>query len=123
MANFLTLLGAGVEAGAEAGQAGGGWLGIIVIYGGFLGLLWFIMIRPQKKRQKAVMDMQSSIKVGDSVLTTGGLFGRVVDVVNNTLIVEFGTNKSVRVPILKDAVASVREPELTIVRETEEIDK
>jgi preprotein translocase subunit YajC len=116
MSQFLFLL----ETGAAATETpGGSMLNVFILYGGFLALLWFILIRPQRKRQKEIQSMQNEVKVGDSVLTTGGLYGKVVDQVNDLLIVEFGTNKSVRVPMQRVAVASVREPELTIVKEEE----
>lgn len=61
--------------------------------------------------------MQNEIKIGDSVLTQGGLFGTVVDSVNDVLIVEFGLNKGIRVPVQRTAVASVTPPELTVSKE------
>ncbi len=58
--------------------------------------------------------MQSSIETGDSVLTNGGMYGKVVDKVNDVYIVEFGTNKSVRVPVQKSAIASKSEPDMSV---------
>ena len=46
-------------------------------------------------------------------MTTGGMYGKVVDSVNNILLVEFGTNKSVIIPVEKDQIARVKEPDLT----------
>ncbi|TCK97791.1 preprotein translocase subunit YajC [Natranaerovirga hydrolytica] len=116
MSNLLFFLGGTANPAGNQGVLG------IFIWVGFMVLLWFVMIRPQKKRQKAVSEMQSSIKVGDSILTTGGLFGKVVDEVNNLLIVEFGINKGVKIPILKESVAAIREPELTLEKEVENRD-
>lgn len=87
--------------------------GMILYFGALFAIFYFLLIRPQKKRQKAVDDMQNSISVGSWIMTNGGLYGKVVDVVNEFLIVEFGTNKSVLVPISKQSVATIGEPDLT----------
>lgn len=104
-------------------QEGGSMLVIILVYGGFFAFMYFVLFRPQRKKQKAVQTMQSSIKVGDSIVTNGGFYGVVVDVVNDVVMVEFGTNKSVRVPVQKAAISSIAEPNLTIVHEDEEESK
>lgn len=91
----------------------------IVIYFVFLfGIMWFIMVRPQRKREQAMVEMQDSIKVGDHIVTTSGLYGKVVDVVNDLFVVEFGLNRGIRIPIEKRAVTGLKEPELSIKRET-----
>ncbi len=105
----------------QAGAASaGGAFSIFVIYGLIFLIFWFLIIRPQRKKQQEIDAMQDAIEVGDSVLTTGGLFGKIVDIVNDVFIVEFGTNKSVRIPVQKAAIASVREPDLSIAKETKE---
>lgn len=98
----------------------GGLLQILVLYGAIFAIFWFFLIRPQKKKQRAVEAMQNSIEIGDSVLTSGGLYGKVIDKVNDVYMVEFGTNKSVRVPVQKSAIVSVTEPDLTVNKEIEE---
>lgn len=90
------------------------------MYAVFFGVLWFFFIRPQKKKQKAIQEMQNSLKVGNSVLTTGGLYGKIVDVLDEVVMIEFGTNKSVRVPVQREAIAAIREPNLSIVAKEEE---
>ncbi|MFP4697980.1 MAG: preprotein translocase subunit YajC [Eubacteriales bacterium] len=116
MSQYLYLL----ADATEDPSPGGGLITMLVVLVGFYALLWFLMVRPQRKRQKALQQMQSEVKVGDPVLTNGGLYGKVVDIVNEVIIVEFGTNKSVRVPIQKEAVASIMEPNLTVVKEETE---
>lgn len=98
----------------------GGITQILVLYAAIFAIFWFFLIRPQKKKQKAVETMQNSISVGDSVLTSGGLYGKVIDKVNDVYMVEFGTNKSVRVPVQKSAIVSIAEPDLTVTKEIEE---
>ena len=64
-----------------AAQAGGAnWALLIVVYVLIFGGFWFIFIRPQKKEQKRVQAMIASMEVGDSVLTTSGFYGVVIDI-------------------------------------------
>lgn len=108
----------------EAAAPAGGSMGVMVIYLVVLfGFMWLVLIRPQKKRQKQVDQMQAGVNIGDSIMTNGGIYGKVVDSVNNVLIVELGTNKSVRVPIQRNAVAAIKEPDLTINKEEVEEEK
>lgn len=88
----------------------------------FFGIMWLFIIRPQKKRDKQVAQMQAQIKVGDYVLLNTGMYGKIVDVVNDLFIVELGLNKSVRIPVKKAAVASVEIPNLTINKAAEEVE-
>lgn len=94
----------------------GSIMGIVLYMAFFFGIMWLLIIRPQKKRDRETQSMQDSIKVGDSVLLNTGLYGKVVDVVNDLFIIEMGLNKSVRVPVKKAAVAGVGEPNLSIAK-------
>ena len=106
-----------------APSAGGGLISMVLIYGVVIGLMWFILIRPQKKQQKQIAEMQNSVKVGDSVLLNSGMYGKVMDIIGETLIVEFGLNKSVRIPVLKSTVAKVAEPNLTVGKKADLVDE
>ncbi|MBP3887648.1 MAG: preprotein translocase subunit YajC [Cellulosilyticum sp.] len=107
-----------------AGAAtGGSLISMLVIYAVIIGLMWFFLIRPQKKQQKQIEDMQNNIKVGDSVLLNSGMYGKVMDIIGDTLIVEFGLNKSVRIPVLKSTVARAAEPNLTVGKKAELVDE
>lgn len=81
------------------------WL--VVIF----GIMYFLMIRPQKKEQKRVQAMLSSMEVGDSVVTTGGFYGVIIDMTDEDVIVEFGNNKNCRIPMRKQAIAEVEKAE------------
>lgn len=70
-------------------------------------IMYFLMIRPQKKEQKRLQAMLSSMEVGDSVVTTGGFYGVVIDMTDEDVIVEFGNNKNCRIPMRKQAIAEV----------------
>lgn len=56
-------------------------------------VFYFMLIRPQKKREKAVQEMRSKVEVGDEIVTVGGLIGRVVSVKDDTIIIESGTDR------------------------------
>ena len=92
-------------------QAGGGsMLVTLLIYAAFIGLLWFFMMRPQKKEQKRLQLMLSEMEVGDTVLTTSGFYGVVLDISEDDVIVEFGNNKNCRIPMQKAAITQVEKP-------------
>ena len=74
-------------------------------------LMYFIMIRPQQKEQKRKNAMLSELATGDTVLTTSGFYGTVIDITDDTVIVEFGSNKNCRIPMQKAAIAAVEKPE------------
>jgi preprotein translocase subunit YajC len=57
--------------------------------------------------------------VGDNVITNGGLYGRVSDVGDDAFIVEFGTNRSIKIPVRKSDVLGIKEPKLTPPPKTE----
>src|SRR5574344_564838 len=80
----------------------------IVLIGAFF---YFVMLRPQKKEQNRLKSMLSTMDVGDSVLTTSGFYGIVIDITDDTVIVEFGNNKNCRIPMKKDAIAQIEKPE------------
>ena len=84
-----------------------GTVGIIVVYAVILGGMWFLLMRPQKKEQKRVGAMLSALAIGDSILTTSGFYGIVIDITDDTVIVEFGNNKNCRIPMQKTAIAQV----------------
>lgn len=108
-----------LEAGA-ADAGAGSFTSIIILYGAIFAIFWFFLIRPQRKKQKQTEAMQNSIENGDSVLTSGGLYGKVVDKVNDVYTIELGLNKTVRVYLHKSAIASVTEPDVTVNKDEEE---
>jgi len=104
------------------GTAAGGGVGMLVTVGYmavFFGIMWFLIIRPQKKKEKEVVQMQNTIKVGQHVLLQSGEYGKIVDIINDLFIIEFGLNKSVRIPVKKAAVVAVQEPNLTVGKKIE----
>ena len=82
-----------------------------IIYLVIIGLVfYFVILRPQKKQQKQMDAMISAIEIGDSVLTTSGFYGVVIDVMDEVIIVEFGSNKNCRIPMKKTAITEVEKP-------------
>lgn len=106
---------------APTAGSGGMLMSTVLYLGFFFVIMYFLIIRPQKKRDKQVADMQSSIKVGDEVLLTTGIYGKVVDIINDLFIIELGLNKSVRIPVKKVAVAAVAAPNLSIAKASEPV--
>lgn len=96
------------EVPANAGAIG--ILGTVVLYGGLFAAMWFFLMRPQKKEQKRVASMLAALELGDCVLTTSGFYGIVIDITDDTIIVEFGNNKNCRIPMDKSAISRVEKP-------------
>lgn len=108
-------------AGAEQGGMGS-MLPLLAVYAIFFVVLYFVLIRPQRKRQKETSSMQNAIVNGDWVLLSNGMYGKVVNIVNDNLMVEFGTNRSIIIPVRRDQVLSKEEPDLT-QKSIEEVEK
>lgn len=83
---------------------GGSMILILVVWGAFL---YFFMMRPQKKEQKRVAAMLASLEVGDVVVTTSGFYGVLIDITDEDVIVEFGSNRNCRIPMKKTAIQEV----------------
>lgn len=95
-----------------AATSTGGGLAFTAIYiVAIVGIFYFFMIRPQKKQQKAHDAMLTTIAPGDSVLTSSGFYGVIIDVNEDVVIVEFGSNKNCRIPMRKEAIQEVEKPQ------------
>lgn len=94
-------------------QSSAAALFMLIFYVVVIGaIMYFMAIRPQKKEQKRLDAMLSEMAVGDSVVTTGGFYGVVIDLTEEDVIVEFGSNKNCRIPMKKTAIAAVEKPEV-----------
>lgn len=100
----------GLLLSADTAATGSGLVMIIYIVV-IVAFMYFLMIRPQKKEQKRMAAMLSDMSVGDVVLTTSGFYGIVIDITDDTIIVEFGNNKNCRIPMQKSAVAQIEKAE------------
>ena len=98
--------------GAATGANGATSLIMIVGYMVIIiGVMYFVAIRPQKKEQKKQSQMLSALEVGDIVLTTSGFYGTVIDITDDTVIVEFGNNKKCRIQMQKSAIVEAEKPD------------
>ena len=80
----------------------------VILFG---AIIYFMTIRPQKKERQKQQEMLSSVAVGDTILTTSGFYGVIIDMTDDTVIVEFGSNKNCRIPMQKAAIVQVEKPE------------
>lgn len=101
--NLLTVL---ATKGSSASSAGS-LVTMIVLYAAIIGVFWFFAIRPQRKQQKQHDAMLTTLEVGDSILTTSGFFGVVIDITEEIVVVEFGNNKNCRIPMKKDNIVEI----------------
>jgi len=81
------------NAAAPKGSAGMTWVMLILI----LVVMYFFMIRPQKKQQKEMQNFRDSLQKGSKVVTVGGIYGKVVEVGEKTLIIEIDNNVKIKI--------------------------
>ena len=88
--NMFTLLQA-----AQPAQ-GGGWSMWIMLALIFV-VMWFFMIRPQRKQQKELQNFRDALKKGDKVVTIGGIYGTIAEVKEDSVLIEVDSNVKIRV--------------------------
>ncbi len=96
-----------------AASTGGGnspwfWVIYAVFFG---GLFYFMAYLPQKKEKKRKAELMTALSVGDSVLTSAGFYGVLIDITEDMVIVEFGNNKNCRIPMKKESIVEVEKAE------------
>jgi preprotein translocase subunit YajC len=105
-------------------STGGSILMIVLYLAFFIGLMYFLMIRPQKKQAKKAEELQNSLEPGDNIMTTSGFFGTILDIVDeSTVIVEFGNNKNCRIPMHRRAIAEVEKAGTAEVKDEAKVEK
>ena len=92
-----------------ADGAAGSPLQPLIFFGIMIGLMYFILIRPQQKQQKQVKEMQANIKKGDKVITSGGIYGLVEKIGDTTVTLKVADGTSVKFG--RNYIVSVRESE------------
>jgi len=75
----------------------GGSMGMILMMVALFAIMYFFMIRPQQKKQKEVQEMRKNLKVGDSVVTSGGIYGKIKTVEDMAFIIEIAEGVKVKV--------------------------
>ncbi len=89
------------------GQSGGGAYGGLFMILIIFGIFYFLLVRPQMKRQKQHQAMVNSLKKGDEVITTGGIHGTIVGVKDDIAVIKIADQ--VKIEVSKSCVASVKE--------------
>ena len=87
--------------------AGMGMMGTMIWIAVLLVFIFVFMLRPQKKEQARRNEMMAKMAVGDTVLTSSGFYGTLIDITDDTVIVEFGNNKNCRIPMQRAAIAQI----------------
>lgn len=89
--DFFTLLAAPGATGAAGDKSS---FSLIFLMGGMFAVMYFVMIRPQKKKQKAEQEMRDNLQIGDEITTIGGIVGRVITIKDDSLIIETGADRN-----------------------------
>ncbi len=79
---------------ASSGTSGASSYSSIIFLVILIGIMYFLMIRPQKKRQKEEQEMRSSLEIGDEIITIGGIVGRVVTIREEDIVIETGADRN-----------------------------
>ena len=103
--NLLDFLIPAAHAQTAAPAAQGGGFGMLLMPIVLIAVMYFMMIRPQMKRQKEHRAMLDKLSRGDEVLTNGGIAGTVIEIGENFITVEIADN--VRIRVQKGAIANV----------------
>ena len=91
--------------GNSGSGTGGSPVTMVLVMVGILGLMYFMTIRPQRKRQKEEQAMRDNLQIGDEITTIGGIMGRVVTVKEDSIIVETGADRT-KLRLLRTAVGT-----------------
>lgn len=99
----MTLLSVLLQAADGAAPTGGlgellgGSTGMIVMMVLLFAIMYFFMIRPQQKKQKQLQEARNAIKVGDKVVTAGGIHGKVKEVEDTYFIIEIAEGTKIKI--------------------------
>ncbi len=82
---------------AQGGQGGGEIWSTLIMFGLIIAIFYFMIIRPQQKKQKEREALLSSMKKGDKIITAGGIHGTIIGIEDKTLLVQIADNVKVKV--------------------------
>lgn len=105
---FLLAMGSPAPNGGQA-KPGADWGGLVMLAAIF-AIFYFLLIRPQQKRTKEHQELLKSLKRGDDVVTTGGIFGRIAEIDEGTVMLEVA--EKVKIKVARDQIAANRSMEL-----------
>lgn len=89
----------------SAGGGGNIWVTVVMIVA-MIALMYFFVMRPQKKQEKETQNMRDSLQVGDEITTIGGIIGKIISIKEETVMIETGHDRT-KIRILKSAVSRV----------------
>ncbi len=78
-------------------QAGGSSLSFIIMMIAIFAIMYFFMIRPQNKKQKEIMNFRKNLEVGQSVVTAGGIYGKIKELEDNVVVLEIAPTVKIRI--------------------------
>ena len=91
----------------QAAAGGSGMIMMVAYMVIIFGVMYFLAIRPQRKEQKRMASLLATMEVGDTVVTSSGFYGTLIQVSEEDCIVEFGNNRNCRIPMRKSAIVEV----------------
>ena len=91
-------------------NATGGGMPFLLMMGAMFIVMYFFMIRPQIKKQKRESEYRSKLKKGDKITTIGGVYGKIIDVKEDTVVIEVHGGTTLK--LQKSAVSMTAEPDL-----------
>jgi len=91
--DFITLMASSSAASGSATGSASPYSSIILMVA-LVGVMYFMMIRPQRKRQKEEQEMRSSLEIGDEIITIGGIVGKVVKIREEDIVIETGADRT-----------------------------
>ena len=81
----------------QASQQGGGSMQLLLMMVAIFAIMYFFMIRPQNKKQKEIANFRKSLEVGQSVITAGGIYGKVKEIEDSAVVVEIASGVKIKV--------------------------
>ncbi len=98
-----------ILAATPAAQQQGSGLMTLIFFGGMFLIMYFLMIRPQQKRQKEMQQMLAGLQVNDKVITSSGIYGRIVSIKpdKDIVVIEIDETNKIRVDFQRSAVAMI----------------
>jgi len=100
---------------------GNSTIGLILYMGFFFGLMYFLIIRPQKKKTKQMTELRNSVHAGDNVVTIGGVVGKVLNVKEDEFVLEVGAART-KLTFKKWAISTIEKSNNAVI-ETVEVDE
>lgn len=104
-----------VFAEGEAAPSSNSWISMVVIYGAIIAAFYFLMIRPQKKKQKQEVEKRESVILGDEIVTIGGIVGRIINIKDEEITIETSIDKTI-LQFKKWAIKEVFKPESDVTK-------